>query len=128
MQILILTNNKKIEVEKIMGETIYIEGIPRESLSFYPADKDFNRAMELFTEENCKKLTIVDGENKFLHEGYQIRNYVKLEGENLIVNMIKLSNSDLEINKLKEKTEEIEMLKKAIVELTALVSLERSSE
>lgn len=128
MQILELNSGEKIQIEKIIEENVYIEGVQRESLSFYLSDRDFNKATVIFTEENCKKLTIVDGENKFLHEGYQIRNYIKLEGENLIVNMIKLSNSDLEINKLKEKTEEIEILKKAIVELTALVSLERSSE
>lgn len=115
MQILILNGGEKIEIEKIIGETIYIDGIPRESLSFYLEDKNFKKALELFTEENCKAINIIDGENKFLHEGYQIRNYVKLEGESLIVNMIKISNSDLEINKLKEKTEEIEILKKAIV-------------
>lgn len=125
---MIMSNGKEVELERIIQEKIYIDGIPKETLSFYLINKDFNSALNLFTEENCKAINVIDGENKFLHEGYQIRNYVKLEGENLIVNMIKLSNSDLEINKLKEKTEEIEILKKAIVELTALVSLERSSE
>ena len=128
MQTLILAHGTKTEVEKVMNENIYIDGILKETLSFYLMDSNFNKALELFTEENCKTITIIDGDNKYLHEGYQIRNYIKLEGENLIVNMTKLSNSDLELNRLKKKMEEIELLKKNIVELTALMSLEKSGK
>lgn len=73
MQI-VLNDGAAFELKGVHGQNIFYQGINRDCLIFlFDAATDINEILNAFTAENCKKIFITDGENKYLHENYTIR-------------------------------------------------------
>ena len=75
-----LTNGTELNPILATGGQRYVQGTNRDTLSFvFPADASMDELDTLFTAENCESITIMDGENKYIHNGYTIRAELKRE-------------------------------------------------
>ncbi len=75
-----LTNGTALNPILATGGQRYVQGVSRDTLSFvFPADAGMDELDALFTAENCEAITIVDGENEYIHHGYTIRAELKRE-------------------------------------------------
>ena len=75
-----LTNGTELNPILAMGGQRFVQGASRDTLSFvFPADASMDELDTLFTAENCESITIMDGENKYIHNGYTIRAELKRE-------------------------------------------------
>lgn len=69
-----LNNGATFELKGACVQNIFYQGVNRDCLIFlFDTATDINEIMNAFTAENCKKIFIEDGENKYLHENYTIR-------------------------------------------------------
>ena len=74
--------NNKVELNPIltMGGKKFVQGANRDTLSFvFPAETSMDEIDNIFNEENCETITIVDGDNQYIHSGYAIRSELKRE-------------------------------------------------
>lgn len=75
-----LTNGTELNPILATGGQRYVQSENRDTLSFvFPADASMDELDALFTAENCEAITIVDGENEYIHHGYTIRTELKRE-------------------------------------------------
>lgn len=75
-----LINGTELNPILATGGQRYLHGASRDTLSFvFPADAGMDELDALFTSENCEAITIVDGENEYIHHGYTIRAELKRE-------------------------------------------------
>lgn len=75
-----LTNGTELNPILVTGGHKYMQGASRDTLSFvFPVDASMDELDALFTAENCEAITIVDGENEYIHHGYTIRAELKRE-------------------------------------------------
>ena len=71
-----------IELNPIMatGGTRFVQGANRDALTFvFPVETSLDELDGIFTAENCAVITIVEGENEYVHENYAIRAELKRE-------------------------------------------------
>lgn len=137
----IFSDNTEVDVILVTGETKYIQGANRDTLTFIFDDSHALDELDaLFTEDKCEKITLVEGEsldtesnvisdNQSIHKWYTIRAGLekvsertdeKTEyGDYVYVNRIKVSMSQrtYEENQLKQLQEEMTYAQIAIVEL-----------
>lgn len=75
-----LTNGTELHPVLATGGQRFVQGTSRDTLSFvFPVDASMDELDALFTAENCEAITIVDGENEYIHHGYTIRTELKRE-------------------------------------------------
>lgn len=78
--ILKLTNGTELNPIIATGGQRFVQGVSRDTLSFvFPVDASMDELDSVFTAENCESITIVDGENEYIHHGYTIRAELKRE-------------------------------------------------
>ena len=79
-----LTNGIELNALGVMGEKQNIQGFRRDVLSFMlPASVSLDEMDSIFTEENCKSITLINGETEHIHNNYTIR--VELKREPVLV-------------------------------------------
>lgn len=75
-----LANGTELTALGVTGEKRNVQGARRDVLSFiFPADASLDAMDALFTAENCKSITLIDGEKKHIHSNYTIRAELKRE-------------------------------------------------
>lgn len=76
-----LANGSELEPIVVTGGTRYVQGVSRDALNFvFPAEASLDELDEIFTPENCEKITIVDDEgNEYIHNAYTVRAELKRE-------------------------------------------------
>lgn len=75
-----LKNGAELRPILATGGQRYVQGASRDTLSFvFPVDTSMDELDALFTSANCETITIVDGENEYIHNGYTIRAELKRE-------------------------------------------------
>lgn len=74
-QTIIFENGQALRLVSCRGGHEQFRDAYRDALSFFidPTAIGLDEADALFTEENCAKITLSDGENSFVHEGYTER-------------------------------------------------------
>lgn len=79
-----LANGIELDALGVMGEKQNIQGFRRDVLSFMlPASVSLDEMDSIFTEENCKSITLINGETEHIHNNYTIR--VELKREPVLV-------------------------------------------
>lgn len=79
-----LANGIELNALGVMGEKQNIQGFRRDVLSFMlPASVSLDEMDSIFTEENCKSITLINGETENIHNNYTIR--VELKREPVLV-------------------------------------------
>ena len=79
-----LANNLELTALGVTGEKRNIQGARRDVLSFvFPADVSLDEMDSIFTEDNCKSITLINGEAEHIHNDYTIR--VELKREPILV-------------------------------------------
>lgn len=79
-----LANGIELNALGVKGEKQNIQGFRRDVLSFvFPADVSLDEMDSIFTEDNCKSITLINGETKHIHNDYTIR--VELKREPVLV-------------------------------------------
>lgn len=125
---LTLQNGEQFQVKGVHGQNIFYQGINRDCLTFlFDARTDINEIVKNFTAENCKKIVIEDGENKYLHENYTIRialglgyqaealgNAVTKDGTQCV--FVKMAQSTLSERQLQQQQETLDALLVATLE------------
>ena len=77
---IILNNGVELSPISAIGGRRFVQGANRDTISFtFPADTSLDEIDSIFTEENCESITIVEGENQYIHSGYAIRAELKRE-------------------------------------------------
>lgn len=77
---IILTNGAELSPTSVAGGVRTVQGANRDVLSFYfPADTSMDELNGIFTASNCETITIVEGENQYIHKAYTIRAELKRE-------------------------------------------------
>lgn len=75
---IILANGTELAPVVLTGEKRYLQGANRDTLSFvFPEETSLDEMDAIFTAENCETITIVDGENEYIHSAYTIRAELK---------------------------------------------------
>ena len=71
---IILTNGTELEPIIVTGNKKTVQGASRDVLSFiFGEDVSLDEMDRLFSVENCETITIIDGENEYVYNGYVIR-------------------------------------------------------
>lgn len=71
---IILTNGTELEPIIVTGNKKTVQGASRDVLSFiFSEDVSLDEMDRLFSVENCETITIIDGENEYIYNGYVIR-------------------------------------------------------
>lgn len=79
-----LANGIELNALGVKGEKQNIQGFRRDVLSFMlPASVSLDEMDSIFTEENCKSITLINGETEHIHNNYTIR--VELKREPVLV-------------------------------------------
>lgn len=106
------------------GGRRYVQGASRDSLEFqFPKGGKTVEEMDgLFTSENCQSMTIIDGEEQYIHNHYQIRAELSLKPvvitpatseaqevteERICVTMAQLTYSEIQIAALQAQVNTI---------------------
>lgn len=77
---IILANGAEMTPITAVGGSKFVQGASRDTLSFvFPADASLDELDGIFTAANCESITIVDGENEYIHSGYTVRAELKRE-------------------------------------------------
>ena len=77
---IILNNELELSPISAMGGKRFVQGENRDTISFtFPVDTSMDEIDAIFTEGNCESITIVEGENEYIHNGYVIRAELKRE-------------------------------------------------
>lgn len=75
-----LSNGTELNPISALGEKRYVQGASRDTILFaFSAENTLDNLDRLFTAENCETITIVDGENEYIHRGYTVRAELKRE-------------------------------------------------
>lgn len=75
-----LANGTELTALGVTGEKRNVQGARRDVLSFiFPAETSLDEMDALFTAENCKSITLVNGETENIHTNYTIRAELKRE-------------------------------------------------
>lgn len=75
-----LANGTELNPIAALGEKRYVQGASRDTILFaFSAENTLDNLDRLFTAENCETITIVDGENEYIHRGYTVRAELKRE-------------------------------------------------
>lgn len=75
-----LNNGTELNPILVLGEKRYVQGVSRDTLLFaFSAENTLDNLDRLFSAENCETITIVDGENEYIHRGYTVRAELKRE-------------------------------------------------
>ena len=77
----VLANGTVVDALIVTGYQSYVQGQNRPVLDFaFPETTSIADIDEVFTEENCEKITLIDdNDNEFIHEDYVIRSNLKKE-------------------------------------------------
>lgn len=79
-----LANGIELNALGVTGEKQNIQGFRRDVLLFMlPASVSLDEMDSIFTEENCKSITLINGETEHIHNNYTIR--VELKREPVLV-------------------------------------------
>ena len=79
-----LANGIELNALGVTGEKQNIQGFRRDVLSFiFPADVSLDEMDSIFTEENCKSITLIKDQTENIHDNYTIR--VELKREPVLV-------------------------------------------
>lgn len=79
-----LANGIELNALGVTGEKQNIQGFRRDVLSFMlPASVSLDEMDSIFTEDNCKSITLINGETEHIHNNYTIR--VELKREPVLV-------------------------------------------
>lgn len=79
-----LANGIELNALGVKGEKQNIQGFRRDVLSFMlPASVSLDEMDSIFTEENCKSITLITDETEHIHNNYTIR--VELKREPVLV-------------------------------------------
>ena len=79
-----LANGVELNALGVKGEKQNIQGFRRDVLSFMlPASVSLDEIDSIFTEENCKSITLITDETEHIHNNYTIR--VELKREPVLV-------------------------------------------
>ena len=77
---IILSNGTELAPIIVSGGKRIVQGTNRDTLSFvFSAGTSMDELDSVFTAENCEKITIMDGQNGFIHSGYTVRAELKRE-------------------------------------------------
>ena len=77
---IILANGTELSPISAMGAKRTVQGANRDTLSFcFPATASVDELNSIFTASNCETITIVEGENQYVHNAYTIRAELKRE-------------------------------------------------
>ena len=77
---IILNNGVELSPISAIGGRRFVQGANRDTISFtFPVNTSLDEIDSIFTEENCESITIVEGENEYIHNGYVIRAELKRE-------------------------------------------------
>lgn len=70
-----LSNGTVLSPILVTGESRYVQGASRDTLSFvFPADAGMEALDAVFTPENCESITVIeDVSAEYIHKGYTIR-------------------------------------------------------
>lgn len=69
-----LNNGTILNPIMVVGENATVQGAYREVLSFvFPETESMSELDAAFSAENCKSISIEDGDNGYIHTGYTIR-------------------------------------------------------
>lgn len=75
-----LANGTELNPISAIGEKRNVQGAFRDTISFiFPAETSLNELDELFTAKNCEKITILEGEEEYIHSAYTVRVELKRE-------------------------------------------------
>ena len=75
-----LANGTELTALSVTGEKRNVQGARRDVLSFiFPAETSLDEMDALFTAENCKTMTLVNGETEHIYNNYTIRAELKRE-------------------------------------------------
>lgn len=77
---IILNNIVELTPIIVTGSKRFVQGANRDTLSFvFPVNTSMDEIDSIFNGENCETITIVDGDNQYIHSGYTIRAELKRE-------------------------------------------------
>ena len=75
-----LTNGLELNPIMVTGGKQSAQGAYRDTLTFvFPAETSMDEIDLVFTAGNCETITIVDGENEYVHKAYTVRVNLKRE-------------------------------------------------
>ena len=71
---IILANGIELNPIMVTGAKKTIQGATRDTLTFvFSASENMIDLDEMFSIENCETITIIDGEEEYIHKGYTVR-------------------------------------------------------
>lgn len=77
---IILANGLELNPISAQGGKKTVQGASRDTLFFiFSADTSLDELDSLFAAENCESITIVEGDNRYIHSGYTVRDALKRE-------------------------------------------------
>lgn len=75
---IILANGATLSPINIIGAKKIVQNATRDTLSFiFQGDASLDELDRIFTATNCETITIVDGDNEYVHAGYTVRYELK---------------------------------------------------
>ena len=77
---IILANGAELSPISVTGGKRNVQGASRDVLSFvFPAETSMDELDSIFTAKNCETITVVNGENQFVHKAYTVRAELRRE-------------------------------------------------
>lgn len=77
---IILANGVELSPITVTGGKRNVQGATRDTLSFaFSAETSMDELDTIFTAENCETITVVEGENQYVHNAYTVRAELKRE-------------------------------------------------
>ncbi|MBQ6945361.1 MAG: hypothetical protein IJN43_13685 [Ruminococcus sp.] len=68
-----LTNGTELNPIMVTGESRYIQGASRDTLTFVFAGVSLDEMDSIFTAENCETISIINDEEEAIYNGYTLR-------------------------------------------------------
>ena len=70
-----LNDTTTLDVVNVNGQSTYFQGANRDSLEFHfiRTKYTFDALDKLFTESNCKRITLINEREEFVHDNYVLR-------------------------------------------------------
>lgn len=69
----IFTNGTELNPIMVTGESRYIQGASRDTLTFVFAGVSLDEMDSIFTAENCETISIINDEEEAIYNGYTLR-------------------------------------------------------
>jgi len=71
---IILTNGTELTLIMVTGAKRTVQGATRDTLTFmFPASEDMAALDAAFSTAACESITIIDGNEEYIHKGYTVR-------------------------------------------------------